>query len=211
MPDLFKHAMDTARKSVNELTEPDDDIMPVLLYVGPHGLGLMPLLNMKDDQAKDQLAAAMLAALLVGVATEAAMVTTSWVVEMEPKDGKYHGPMPSQHPDRREAVMVMHVAGEDDFSMGQAILTRWSDRPPYLGEWKTWTEDDMKIGGRFGDAIYNGLAMVRIAPKELVEIIEAAWEDGTQEDLMHRFLKVHKQMTGIGLPMTIRAVEVDPT
>jgi hypothetical protein len=198
---LFQFAMDRAREDVTELKEPEEDIMPVFLWTGPHGTGLMPLLGMRDGAAKDRIAGAMMAAIVVSQAAEAAMITTSWMVKMNQHPDEHGAPtvwdgvMPSQHPDRVECITVLH-ADQRSCSMGEAELTRYPHRPPDLGEWNVWSDEGMKMGGRFGEAMGHGLQMVQESPPAMVEIIENAWLDGQEQDLMQRFLKVWSGMTG---------------
>ena len=76
---LLDHAKNHARQAVAELKFPDDDILPVLIFHGPHGGNLMPL-PFHDDDAKDFYAGAMTATLVVARATEAVFLSTVWMV-----------------------------------------------------------------------------------------------------------------------------------
>jgi hypothetical protein len=205
-PDLLAHAQRVAAESVTELEDPDDDILPVFIWFGPHGVGLMPLVPMTDGRSKDQLAAAMTAALVVGRATQAVFSATSWVVEatrnpdetgFDPADPLTRL-MPSEHPDRKECLTIMHHKVDGGAVISQAILTRYPDRIPTLGEWRTTDQGDAKIGGgRFGEAINAGLEMARGMPQEMADIIEAGWAAGEQEELLQSFLNAYGQVTGV--------------
>jgi hypothetical protein len=211
--DLFHHAMDNARKNAGELEGPEDDIMPIFLWLGPYGMGLMPMLGMRDGRAKDRLAGAMEAVLVVSRATEAAFVSTSWMVAVKSDESgtgpaKWDGVIPSEHPDRQEVITVMHHGESGVAAFGQAPVTRHPDRPPELGRWETMQREGIKMGGRFGEAIDHGLRVVQELPPEMLEVIEAAWADGQQEDLMRTFLKVFGQFTGLtGIGITSQPID----
>ena len=196
MSELLEHAKDAARRNAERLTEPDEGIMPVFLWLGPRGVGLMPIGPMlQDEETKDMLALHMTAAMVVGRATEAVMVTTAWTVKREMTDeekaaykrGTYGIVPPSKDPDRVEIIGLMRVSNEGD-DMHQAELIRHPDRPPDIGEWESIGA--AKVGGRFGDAMHLGLDFVRDMPEAMTEIIEEGWENGEQEDLIQRFVKV---------------------
>lgn len=201
---ILKHAMDHARSCAADLTEPEEDILPVLLWVGPYGMGIMPLLEMGDDDAKDAIAAMMTTVIATGRAAQAVLITTSWMVSApRDEDGKpkksamdaMGGVMPSQHPDRIEAVTAMYASLAGTDSMSHAVLTRYPDKPPTMGEWEGIDEPmSAKIGGRFGDAIHMGMDLATQMPPEMIEILDAGWKQGEQNDLIERF---HKVLTGI--------------
>jgi hypothetical protein len=206
---MTKSLLDAAkahvRKAFADLEGPDDDIMPHFLWLGPHGLGLMPLYMMSDDAAKDEIAAAMTASLAVSRATEAMLVSSSWVVAVDPAtvDDKLelqrmkHGfpkQRPSEHPDRMEMVALVHSTRAGS-RMTHALLTRYPDKPPTLGEWETGELSKLEAG-RFDRAAALGLRFVREMPPEMIDIIEEGWADGQQEDLITRFMKVQRDITG---------------
>jgi len=193
--DLLKHGLDHARECLESLKEPDDDILPVLMWIGPYGMGVMPMLDMADDDAKDALAEMMTTSLACSRATEALMITCSWMVTAKSKDGDptILNVMPSQHPDRVECITAMHMTGDKKHeSMSSAVITRYPDKPPELGEWDTNLSDDdeFQIGGRFGDAIHMGFTFVNGMPPPLVEILDEGWALGEQEQLIKRFHRV---------------------
>jgi hypothetical protein len=211
--------LDTAKAHVvdalADLEGPDDDIMPHFLWLGPYGMGLMPLYMMTDDDSKDQIASAMTASLVVGRATEAVFVSTSWAVvvdrdsidDLELQRLK-HGEVkqrPSEHPDRVEIVMLMHSTGEGT-AMIHANVTRYPDKPPTLGDWEGG-ELAERASGRFGKAVSLGLRFVREMPTDLIEIIDDGWQAGEQQDLIARFMKVQHNLTGRPAP-TIATIAV---
>lgn len=195
--DLLEHAQLHARECLEGLEDPDDDVMPVMLWLGPYGMGIMPMLDMSDQEAKDRLVGKMVTALAVGRATEVVTITTSWMVSVETTPELRKGildVMPSEHPDRVENVVITHVDEESD-GMTSAVITRFSDKPPTLGDWTCmdFGREPVRMGGRFGDAMHLGLDLVKSMPPELVEIIDDGWALGRQDELITRFHNVYSQ------------------
>jgi hypothetical protein len=214
VPDLVEHAKTHSRECVEGLTDPDDDIMPILLWLGPHGPGLMSMGElMKDDEAKDKLARWITATLAVGQATECVTVTTGYMAMVDRDDpdvdvsrGTVTTPI-RERPDRTEAVILMCSDRRGRGGMVHAPLTRYPDKPPTLGDWiDSRLEVGPKVGGRFGEAMALGLEIVREMPPELVEIIEEGWEIGPEavQNLIERFVNVaegfNRDLTGPGGP-----------
>jgi hypothetical protein len=218
---IMEFAQRHADEAMTELDSPEDDIMPVFFFKGPHGIGLMPCVPMRNDKDKDGIAAAMQAAVVVSRATETAFISTSWTVRADRKNPDeagpsvdeandlLHGVMPSQHPDRVECITIM-VVTESAVAMGSADITRYKDKLPTLSKWEVFEHEGVKLGGRFGEAIDHALRMVQESPPEMVEIIEEAWQDGTQQDLMDRFLKVRGNILGKGQGIRMSVFPVDP-
>lgn len=198
-----------------ELEGPDDDIMPHFLWLGRYGIGFMPL-QMPDDAAKDQIAEAMVASLIVGRATEAVFVSTAWVAAYRRDDPTVNARAgtaevrPSEHPDREEIIMLMYHTRREALLIS-APVTRHPDKPPTLGDWETHEQSHPKFrqpGGRFGDAIRMGLHGSAEMPPEMAELIDEGWALGEQQDMIDRFIKVHHSMTRPGTaPPT---VELEP-
>lgn len=192
--DLLEHGLTHARECLEALTKPNDDILPVLMWLGPYGMGVMPLLDMTDEKHKDDLAEMMTTSLACSRATEAVMITTSWMVKaVDPGgDGALLNCMPSEHPDRVEAITAMYVTHESNKdAMASAPVIRAPRTKPQLGEWSR-DMADMRVGGRFGDAIHMGMDFAANMPDELIAILDEGWRDGEQEDLIKRFHKVFR-------------------
>jgi hypothetical protein len=212
--DLLAHGLSHARESLEGLEDPEEDIMPVLLFTGPYGMGVMPLLDMEDDAAKDALAEMMTTTLACSRADQALMITCSWMVHAtKPKgDKSLLDVMPSEHPDRVEVITAMYMtAGEKTESITSAVIIRHPDKPPELGPWDTTIagkgdDDSFKIGGRFGDAIHMGFNFVEGMPPPLIEILDEGWAAGEQEQLIERF---HKVFTGFLAAMDKFAGDTD--
>jgi hypothetical protein len=197
MSQLLESAKEHARDAVAALTEPDADIMGHFLWVGPHGLGLMPLYMMTDDDAKDGIAQAMTASLVVGLADEAVHLTSSWLAMVDPADPTVNvkrGTTTVQiadRPDRREVVTLMHCTREQ-ITLWSAPMIRYPDRPPTMGAWETIGEPlkPEDVRGRFGAAINRGLAMVPLMPPAMVAMINEGWAAGEQQELIQSFMNV---------------------
>jgi hypothetical protein len=198
--DLLEYAKRNAVEDVSKLDNPEDDILPVFLWMGPYGGGLMPCIPMRSNQDKARIAACMTASLVVARATECVFTSTSWMVEMERGPDEtgpdvadpLAGMMPSEHPDRVEVITIMYF-GKNHTALAQAKLTRHQDRLPDVGPWNQWSAEVIKVGGRFGEAVDRGLRMVEEMPEQMVEILDEAWAAGEQEQMITRFLKVAGQ------------------
>jgi hypothetical protein len=202
--DLIEHAKSKSRECLEELTEPDEDIMPLMMFQGPHGLGFMPLGDIMEDAAtKDEGALWMTATLAVGRATEAVMITTAYMAHLEKDDARVHEDGGTitvevpicEMPERTEHIVLMCSATEGNGTLVSAPVTRYPDKPPTLGEWETSPQPD-KVGGRFGDAVNAGLRIAKEMPPEMAEIVDEGWKDGTSADLIQRFVNVARTFIG---------------
>jgi hypothetical protein len=188
-----------ARKSCEDLETSDDDIMPVMLWRGRYGDGMMPMVPMGDDRDKNRIASMMTTVLAVSRADIAATITTGWMVKVHREPDSDSDPleslncMPSEHPDRVECINIVCIRRDGKDSMSSAVLTRHLDRGPDLSEWETIL-DGLEIDGRFGDAMHLGMHISDGMPTDLVEIIDEGWRDGQGEDMIRRF---HKVFTGV--------------
>lgn len=185
--DLVEHGKDVARSSFSQLTGPDDDILPMLIWKGPYGLGMMPLLEMSDDAAKDNLATQMTTMLAISRATEAVQVTTNYMVKVPVVEGKAElGLMPSEHPDRIEGVGVMYMSQDNGDRMVHAEVSR-SSAAPTLGDWEDGEELSGRMEGRFGNAVHLGLSLGKNMPPHIAEIVDEAWKKDEVTHLAETF------------------------
>ena len=206
MQDLIEHAQRVSRKAVEDLTEPQEDILPVMVCSGPHGISVMLLSEMGgDDASKDQLALWMTATLVVTRAAAAVTVTTAWMTKMSLDDpdvdllaGTIKEPV-SERSDRVEGVALV-CCSRDTEVLITAPLTRHEDRPPTLGDWIRLGDGNGMTGGRFGEAMYRGLKMAEEMPAEMVDLIEDGWAEGNPQDLIQRFVNVAREVSGSGHP-----------
>ncbi len=189
---LLEHAQKLARKSAEDLDGPDNDILPVMLWVGPHGMGMLPLTLMADAKEKNTLAGWMVAALAVSRATEVTMTTTAWMV-LGDDEHILDDVTPSEHPDRVEIISLVHSDWEHN-TLWSAPIARYPDKNPTLGEWSSFPSD--VLSGRFGTAMRRGLQCAKEMPEEMVEMVEEGWEAGRQQELVARFEKVYSTMFG---------------
>jgi len=141
-----------AQKHIEELVaglRGDDDFMPFLITNHDGAEGYFGLAAMAKD-TKDDIADLMAAAMAVTRAQEAVFAAVSWVVI---QDDATLNVMPSEHPDRKEAVFLVHVTRDGD-TMHTARLHR-IDRKVALGAWEEM--DGAKMAGRFADALRAGM------------------------------------------------------
>src|SRR5262245_42160556 len=95
--------------------DPDGDVLPTLLYRDADDRRMVMGMATDQDHA-DEMAAYMTASLLVDEAVEAFYSSFVWTVtETRPevvaearRTLGWSGPMPSEHPDRVEQVMIAH-------------------------------------------------------------------------------------------------------
>lgn len=200
--DLIEHAKSKSRECCEQLIGPDDDIMPIMLFLGPYGIGFMPLGDiMQGDDAKDEGALRMTASLTVSRAVEAVMVTTAYMANLAKDDERVHIETDTvdvpirEMPERTEAVVLMCSNGERD-SMIYAPITRYPDKPPTMGEWIDEAGDAGRMGGRFGKSINLGLKMSREMPSEMAEIVDEGWREGAADQLIERFIAVARNSFG---------------
>jgi len=175
--EFLKYAREAVRNAVDTLTEPDEDVFPVLLSHGPRGLSVMGVEMPGDELSKDQMARIMMAQIACSEAEEAAFVCTAWVrlsTEME---------------QQKERVILIH-ATRDGEKMYSAKIYRHTNRPPDLGLWES-DDSDSNLGGRFGHALHMGMVMagtLRQIPG-LGEIIDRGWKEDRVEQVVQTFLK----------------------
>lgn len=191
--DLLDVARGLAGKSCQDLKTPDDDIMPVMLWQGPYGGGMMPMIPMSNEDDKDRLAEMIVTVLAVSRADSAVTITTSWTVEAlgTPDSDPLEtlGCMPSEHPDRTERITIVCVQRNAGDSISSARLTRHPDRGPDLAQWDTVLQH-LEVDGRFGSAMHLGLELAEKMPPDLVEIIDEGWREGQGQDMIRRFHRV---------------------
>jgi hypothetical protein len=206
--ELIEHAKSKSRECCEELEAPDADIMPLMLFTGPRGLGVMPLGQvMDDDDTKDEGSLWMTATLAVSLASEVVIVTTAWMVDIPFEEAEARGvdlktatmqtPVREQ-PDRTETIVLMCADGERAV-MVSAPLARYPDKPPTLGEWTEWPQPEA-MRGRFGNAIQLGLEIAREMPLELREIVQEGWKEGISGNLIEQFVKVARTFSRTPTP-----------
>jgi len=147
----YTAAVTMARK---RFTSPEDDWAPVLFFHTPAGVMHVVAVPMIAGR-KDDIAAAIAAMLKMNKATDAALLTSAWMVARPTETPGATTVRPSEQPDRRE---VLVLTGVDDATAitRVAFIKRHPERPPTLGPL-----DDVgagpEIAGRFADALRLGI------------------------------------------------------
>lgn len=205
-PDLLEFAKTSVKGIADDFDKPDADFMPTLLIKAYDGkvqiVGLAG--DMNSQQAKDEMARFMFAAIACLRASEVAFVNSAWAVRYEPPEGEKIESwedvekrddfvMPRDNPNRIEIVNIMY-AGTDGDIMATAEITRHEDegKPPTIGPWENMGGEGATIGGRFGDAIHDGVVVgqkMGAAPPGIAEYMDEKIANGELHDLVESFLR----------------------
>lgn len=185
--DLVAHTKSAARDALNSLEGPEDDILPVILAHGPHGLAIVGAPMPADEDGKSELAEHITARIAVQQATEAAMVCPAYMTTVDPATG--------QLGERVEHVVLLHCHS-DGQNAWSARVTRHDDRPPDMSIWEDW--GTAAVIGRFADAMHAGLAYARTSRDnpEMQEILDAGHREGKVDRLVELFLAAKDAMKG---------------
>ena len=177
--DLVAHTKRAARDAVDSLEEPTDDILPVILSNGPRGLAIMGAVMPGEQSDRDNLALNITARIALAQATEAAMVCTAYMSILNTETGEVS--------ERQENIVLVYCT-HDHQTAWTAKLTRHDNRPPDMSIWEEMPTG--AIGGRFAQAMSEGLAYARTVDPEIKEIIDAGYREGRVDELVAMFLKV---------------------
>lgn len=161
--------------NIGTTLDPGDDWMPVLFLEKDKTIAVIGMLLMENDQTK-KLCAAMLKKIVSMTNPDSAcFITTAWMAhpdarfkdstteEFEEAYRKGYVKRPSEDPNRIEIVsaVCMGVSGENDgeaFMIGE--IERFPDKPPKIKKWDIHDDEDLKLTGRFADAIREGFESV---------------------------------------------------
>ncbi len=166
--------MQTAIHSVETIgrtfTKHDDDWYHMLLGQDAHGrLVAMDIRKaFQDERTKEAFATVVLPELIVAAQLHrVAFVASAWVVRLstdeETSRGRWEGVRPSQHPLRKEIVLV-YGCSDGTESTSMAEIKRHRKRPPELMEWQQATTQDAhaaSFGGLFAEPIRAAVNAVR--------------------------------------------------
>ena len=114
------------------------------------------MLSITDD--KETVAEVIANYLKSKNADEAVFVASSWMVLVEGEKSLTETdelPVPSEHPERREALVLTHVT-RSKARMFVANIHRNQGSPPTLGKWSKPTSG-LAVRGRFVDAMRIGI------------------------------------------------------
>jgi len=182
--DLVSQAKLGAREALNNLENPEDDILPVVLSYGPRGLSVMGAFMPSTDEGKDELADNMTARIAVAQAQEAAMVSTAYLSVINTKTGKLS--------ERQETIVLIHCTLEKQQAW-TAKVTRHSSRPPDMSIWEELGEAVM-VGGRFASAMVDGLRLASTVDDDMQSLLDEGYSRNRVDDLVRVFLQVMKKM-----------------
>lgn len=180
---------------MSELTG-NEDPQPMVLFRDRNGeVTIMPLfLDMNSHAQKDVLAYILTANLMIADASEAVFVSSTWMASTTKDDFAHDSRMPSERDDRIEAVVIIHMTRNSN-AMHRAIIDR-KKTTPTLGPWEEMP--GTQLGGRFGDAIANGLNLAANLPAEMREFIAQAQASGEKERLMEPTVQMLKKVRNGG-------------
>ena len=177
--DLVAHAKRCARDALNSLDDPEDDILPVILSHGRRGLDVLGAFMPSDDEAKEALADMITAKIAVAQATEAAMVCTAYVRTVNPETMQTVG--------KQEVIVLVHCSNGGQ-SAWTANLTRHTNRPPDMSIWQELGAGGTAIGGRFAEAMTNGLIFARTVDPDMQKILDDGYLSDRVDELVKMFL-----------------------
>jgi hypothetical protein len=149
---------DSVEKIADDFDEHEDDIVPVLSLVPESGENVMLALDyqwMENEQTKDRLVSSVMIPAITGVgAKTVGTVFSVWMAA--PDEGQDPGdmPRPSEHPNRKEAVLVTVM---DSFNVRTWFIpiNRPDGEIPTLGDWEELPMN--AFSGRFVEDVQAAL------------------------------------------------------
>lgn len=184
---MIDDAQSYVRSYVADL-EGDDDIAPFMILRNEEET-LFTGFDMPEEH-KDDVADMMAAVTAVWRAQEAIFGSAAWVVESDtPIDCA-----PSEHPDRKEMVFLVHTNGITD-ALHCSMLTRQNNGVT-MSDWKEH-HGDIPIGGRFGVALRLGMDLSQAFPDDAIEYLKREIRDGNIGNVIRpamRAIKNHRAM-----------------
>ena len=181
--DLLSYARTSAKRVLARLTEPDDDLMPILLaYSGRWGLSITGV-EIGNAQEKADLARWMTARVAVQQAEQAAFICTAYL------------PLSDDEPGKQSEVIAIASATREGSQVTQAVsitrLLRSPTRPPEIGsDWEVTVGDEAAhMGGQFGNALQSGLRFAACVSPELQEILDQGHKEGRISGMVAEFIR----------------------
>ncbi len=163
--DVFEVLKEQAAMAGREMRRPGDDWGSLVVMVDFKGLAYppLPLGKMMDVVPKEVIARQLIPALAYTAQAERVVFGfSSWTLENE--DGIRavpEGPI-SEHPDRKEKLVLIDVTADGVQRMSFADIVRDGVGPPRLGEWHD-AETPEASDGLFVDALVPALQGVKAA------------------------------------------------
>ena len=166
--DLIQDVIAGVERVGQEFTRPDEDWWPVLL--GQDITGKRITVDVRpayvDEQSKEAFSASLPFFIVEAKLHRVAWVASSWIVELEADEQaqvRHSGwPRPSQHP-RRKEVVVVYACSDEMESLSVAEILRDGVRPPRLAAWQQNVAQGVGatcIEGRFAEPIRLGVEAV---------------------------------------------------
>jgi len=157
-----EHAKRIAVMQGRQFTHPDDDWTITVLVEHPGDqrpfVIHVPGWVSNDGDAKEVLGWALGQAARATKPTKVALIQSAWVVDRELTGRPYdpeHEPMPRDHPDRIERL-VLTVFDPEIAVMHWADIHRRRRRPPVLGPWAAAPRDGF-VSGRMATPLIDAL------------------------------------------------------
>jgi hypothetical protein len=150
---LFATTQDAARQLGQAFLRPDSDWQPVLFAVGPDGIAISALFGNADTPEVTSLIAGFLHHIS---ATEAAVVQSTWALRPQHITPEALKSSVSQHPERVEALIVVHV-DRSRAQMATAQIHRDTTSAPTLADFTTTHVPPVGPAKRIADAIRVGI------------------------------------------------------
>jgi hypothetical protein len=142
--DLVGMLEGSARLVGHGFTDPEDDWPQLAVFDAPQGVSMMPIDELMSD--KDMLDRAILPKIVRELgATRVVLVLNTWHVKAD-EDGTVDIP-PSEHPDRRECLMLFEMTASGITQAHRAEIQRDDEGHRTLGAWENL--DAPGTSGRF--------------------------------------------------------------
>jgi hypothetical protein len=160
--DLFDHVAVTAERMAKDtFTEPDDDWTPIVFLEDATGTwAMMPIEEfMQNDRTKDMLVELIIPETIKRFeAKVVVMILSVWHSKIPKGVDWQDRPMPSEDPNRSEALVLTEYTAEGVKRYSMAEIIRHEDSPPTLGEWENTDATDYE--GRFVQPIVKAMQRV---------------------------------------------------
>ena len=158
--DLVRLLRKGSQRVQADFTDPDDDWVFTMFGMNRRGEAEIVAADaafFSSDETKDNLVAALSQITREREYVALATLVSTWRVEYEKGSEGYDDPfrvMPSQHPDRREALMIVAVDRYGD-EVYMADIVRHDGAPPTLEPWERQPGDQHT--GRFIEPLRTAL------------------------------------------------------
>ena len=161
MDHVLRVLAEGARSIEQGFKEPDDDWAPIWLIINPDGVGTFYLSELDKELTAELMGkqARAMGAHVVG------FIGSSWGVDAKdvPEDERKRfrelvqaGTPVAEMPYRVEQV-VISIYAASQVRLYNAVITRYEDQPPHLGEFYRLDDPEMEVEGRLVNPVQAGL------------------------------------------------------